>query len=72
VFEPGCANAANLTEFVAVQCPCCGESFATTVDLSAGSFSCVEHCQVCCQPIELTSEMNDGGAFVGVIARRAD
>jgi Cysteine-rich CPXCG len=72
VFEAGSADAANPTEFVAVQCPYCGESFATTVDLSAGSFSYVEDCQVCCQPIELTSEMNDGGAFVGVIARRAD
>jgi hypothetical protein len=72
VFEPDRADAANPTEFVAVQCPYCGESFDTTVDVSAGAFSYVEDCQVCCQPIELTSEMNDQGAFVGVIARRAD
>jgi hypothetical protein len=72
VFEPGSADASNPTEFVAVQCPYCGESFDTTVDVSAGSFSYVEDCQVCCQPIELTSEMNDEGAFVGVIASRTD
>jgi hypothetical protein len=72
VFEPDSADAANPTEFVAVQCPYCGESFDTTVDVSAGAFSYVEDCQVCCQPIELTSEMNDQGALVGVIARRAD
>jgi hypothetical protein len=72
VFEPGSADAPNPTEFVAVQCPYCGESFDTTVDLSAGSFSYVEDCQVCCQPIELMSEMNDRNAFVGVTARRAD
>jgi Cysteine-rich CPXCG len=73
VFEPGGLPAAvNATEFVTVQCPHCGERFESAVDLSAGSFSYVEDCQVCCKPIELTSEMNDQGAFVGVIARRAD
>ena len=72
VFEPGSADAPNPTEFVSVQCPYCGESFDTTVDASAGAFSYVEDCEVCCQPIELTSEMNDRGAVVGVIASRAD
>ena len=72
VFEPGGSESLQSTEFVAIQCPYCGERFETAVDLSAGSFSYVEDCQVCCQPIELTSEMNDRGGFVGVIARRAD
>jgi len=73
VLEPGDPAAAeNVTGFVTVQCPHCGEQFDTAVDLSAGSFSYVEDCQVCCQPIELTSETNDRGAFVGVIASRAD
>jgi hypothetical protein len=73
VFEPGDPAAAESpTGFVTVQCPYCGERFETAVDLSAGSFSYVEDCQVCCQPIELTSEMDDRGAFVGVIAGRAD
>ena len=66
VFEPGGpAAAVNAAEFVSVQCPYCGERFETAVDLSAGSFSYVEDCQVCCQPIELTSEMTDRGAFAG-------
>jgi len=73
VFEPGDAAAAeSATGFVTVQCPYCGERFETAVDLSAGTFSYVEDCQVCCQPIELKSEMNDRGSFVGVIAGRAD
>ena len=73
VFEPGGPTAAqNATEFVTVQCPYCGEGFETAVDLSAGSFSYVEDCRVCCQPIELKSEMNDRGAFIGVVASRAD
>jgi len=73
VFEPGGpAAAVNATDFVAVQCPYCGEGCETAVDLSAGSFSYVEDCQVCCQPIELKSKTNEEGAFVGVTASRAD
>ena len=73
VFEADGPEAAlNATEFVAVQCPYCGERFETAVDLSAGPFSYVEDCQVCCQPIELKGEMNDRGAFAGVSASRAD
>ena len=63
---------ADATGFVTLQCPYCGERFETAVDLSAGPFSYVEDCQVCCQPIELNSEMDDRGAFAGVIASRAD
>jgi hypothetical protein len=73
VFEPDDPEAAlNATGFVAVLCPYCGEGFETAVDLSAGAFSYVEDCQVCCQPIELKSEINDRGAFIGVIASRTD
>ena len=72
VFEPGTGEPAGLGGFVTVQCPYCGEAFETAVDLSAGSFQYVEDCQVCCQPIELKSEMNDRGAFIGVVASRAD
>jgi len=72
VFEPGGPELLQSAEFVAIQCPYCGERFETAVDLSAGSFSYVEDCQVCCQPIELKSEMNDRGAFVGVVASRTD
>ena len=55
VFEPG-SGAGELTRLVAVQCPYCGESIDTVMDLSAGSFRHVEDCQVCCQPIELAGE----------------
>ena len=72
VLESGGPESSQLTEFVTVQSPYCDERFETAVDLSAGWFSYVEDCQVCCQPIELMSEMNDRGAFDGVIASRAD
>ena len=69
VFEPG-VRSGELTQFIAVQCPYCGESFETAVDLSAGSFRYVEDCQVCCQPIELAGEVDEDGTLVGVTAGR--
>jgi hypothetical protein len=71
VLEPGGPGSSQATEFVTIQCPYCGESFETAVDLSAGSFTYVEDCQVCCQPIELAGEVDDAGALVGVTASRA-
>jgi Cysteine-rich CPXCG len=73
VFEPGSAlTAAGLTEFVNVDCPYCWESFGTQVDLIDGSFTHVEDCQVCCQPIELECEVDQAGALVAVRPRRMD
>jgi hypothetical protein len=77
VFEPGQAGAdaarsGQGTQFVPIQCPYCGESLETLADLSAGSASYIEDCQVCCQPIELSLEVNDAGALAGLTARRTD
>ncbi len=58
-------------QFVAVQCPHCGEQFETAVDLSAGSFRYVEDCQVCCQPIELTASLDEDGGLERVTASRS-
>jgi hypothetical protein len=71
VFEPGDSQSTQFTEFVTIRCPYCGEDFGTAVDLSAGSFSYVEDCQVCCQPIELVGEVDEAGVLVGVSADRA-
>lgn len=70
VLEPG-TDGTNLAEFVTVSCPFCGERYETAVDLSTGSFSYVEDCQVCCQPIELAGEVDEAGVLVGVTAVRA-
>jgi hypothetical protein len=72
VFEPGAGESGGLGEFVAVQCPYCGETFETAVDLSAGSFQYVEDCQVCCQPIEIAGEVNEEGQLVGLTTGRSD
>jgi hypothetical protein len=74
VFEP--AGDPSLAESGlqsrAVQCPYCGESFETAVDTSAGSAHYIEDCQVCCQPIEFTLEVEDDGTLVSVETRRGD
>jgi hypothetical protein len=70
VFEPGAASD-EPTQVVSVQCPYCGESIDTVIDLSAGSFRYIEDCQVCCAPIDLAGEVDDEGALVGVTAERA-
>lgn len=42
-----------MEEPVEVDCPFCGEVFTTFVDVSAGSQTYIEDCQVCCRPIEM-------------------
>ena len=73
VYEPGegSRSTAFATEFVSILCPYCWERYETQVDLSAGSFTYVEDCQVCCQPIELSCEV-DEGLLVAVKPERMD
>lgn len=50
-----------------VDCPFCGESISVVVDISAGSQAYVEDCQVCCQPMQVTIEV-DGNELLSVSA----
>jgi hypothetical protein len=77
VFEPGEGAAGQATgapgsQFVPIQCPYCGERFEILADLSAGSASYIEDCQVCCQPIELSLDIDHAGALTRLMPRRAD
>ena len=74
VFEPDCPTRATQvgTEFVSLLCPYCWERYETQVDLTGGSFTYVEDCQVCCQPIELTCEVGTAGELVSVKPERMD
>ena len=73
VYEPDApATGGGPTEFVVVECPYCWEPFETQVDLTAGSTSYVEDCQVCCQPIELSIAVADDGRLDGVSPTRMD
>jgi hypothetical protein len=82
VFEPGSerdstgsedSRAASGPERIHwVQCPYCGERFETLLDLSAGSASYIEDCQVCCQPIDFRLQVDQDGGLVKLEALRAD
>ena len=76
VIEPGDGEAARAdtggVQPQAVQCPFCGEVFDTMVDLSAGSTSYIEDCQICCQPIEFRLEAAEDGTLAGLQLGRGD
>ena len=55
-----------MIETVSIQCPYCGESYETTVDLSAGSQRYVEDCAVCCRPIEIALRVDAAGELLGI------
>lgn len=76
VIDPGlCADdgrALDSVQFHFVQCPYCGESFETQIDSSSGSASYIEDCQICCQPIEFSLEVDHAGAFRALSTLRSD
>jgi hypothetical protein len=74
VFEPDTElqSGTEPTDFVAIACPYCGESYGTQLDLSAGSSTYIEDCQVCCQPIELRVTVNAEGALLAVEPQRCE
>jgi len=76
VFEPGDRASGDpdpaLAGVTEVDCPYCGERFATAIDLSAGSQSYIEDCQICCQPIEMRLVVDASGALEAFEAARGD
>jgi len=58
-----------MLETVTIQCPYCGESFETAVDLSAGSQQYIEDCAICCRPIEIALRVGDDGELIEVSTR---
>lgn len=57
-----------MIEPIVIHCPYCGESFESTVDLSAGSQRYVEDCAVCCRPIEIMLRVDAQGELLDVVA----
>jgi transcription elongation factor Elf1 len=43
-----------------ISCPYCGEQIVIVIDTSAGSQSYVEDCQVCCQAMQVSVDIEDG------------
>jgi hypothetical protein len=59
-----------MLEEATVTCPCCWESLVLELDLSAGSATYTEDCQVCCRPmlVRLTVDEDTGDFKVAVNA----
>lgn len=53
-------------------CPYCGEEFEISVDCSMGGQQYVEDCMVCCQPIDISSEVDIEGNLLSISTRRND
>jgi len=54
------AGSDALTQLVDRHCPFCGEPIQLQVDVSAGSQTYIEDCQVCCQPMTVSAEVDEG------------
>lgn len=76
VIEPGDGDtgreSSDTLQWRTVQCPYCGEPFDTAVDLSCGSTSYIEDCQVCCRPIEFRLEVAAEGMGASLQVGRSD
>jgi len=73
VYDPGVGSARLLPEeFVAVQCPYCGERLETRVDLTADEPGYIEDCAACCRSIEFAVEREEGGGLLAVRVQRLD
>ena len=73
VLEPGSgAGSVELERFVELSCPYCGEAYGVAVDLSPGTQSYIEDCQVCCQPLGISVVVNDEGEFESLRTERLD
>ena len=53
-----------------VQCPYCGETFETEIDVSGGSQEYIEDCYVCCRPIVFRIEVDVDGELMGLETQR--
>jgi hypothetical protein len=51
-----------------IDCPYCGEQIEVLVDGSAGHQEYVEDCSVCCRPIVISVQVEDG-EVVGIEGR---
>ena len=73
VFEPAAGDRPSmLGDYAEYLCPWCCEAIGTSVDLTAGSRRLIEDCQVCCQPMELSIDVDAEGSLRGVDVQRVD
>ncbi len=61
-----------MLEAARIDCPYCGQAFELSIDCSAGGQQYVEDCPVCCQPADISTEVDTDGTLISVSARRGD
>ena len=49
-----------------ISCPYCGEPMEVVIDMSAGSQSYIEDCQICCRPMQISFETE--GEYLSSVA----
>lgn len=52
------------------QCPYCGETFISLIDISAGAQEYIEDCEICCQPIVFAIDIDTIDGTPSVHTRR--
>jgi Cysteine-rich CPXCG len=77
VFEPSelideAAGNNLLEQYVGVGCPYCAETITVHLDLSVGSQTYIEDCQVCCQAIQFSVQVADEAGLEALSATRID
>ena len=53
-------------------CPYCGQSISFLLDTTVAGQTYVEDCEVCCQPIEISFDVDVDGNVTRFAARRQD
>ncbi|MEH0157023.1 CPXCG motif-containing cysteine-rich protein [Limibacter armeniacum] len=46
------------------QCPYCGEEISMIIDLTVSKQTYIEDCEVCCNPIEVSYETENGSIML--------
>ena len=49
-----------LKDSQSIQCPHCGECLEITLDVSEGNAEYITDCEVCCRPMTVTVQVEDG------------
>jgi hypothetical protein len=62
----------DMLDTATVNCPYCGETFETAIDVSAGHQEYIEDCFVCCRPIQFVLHVDHHGELDWVETRRDD
>ena len=60
----------QLLKTIQIHCPYCGENLEILIDNSAGDQEYIEDCQVCCSPIEVSTQISSTGKLIGVHTKR--